>query len=129
MSNTAITEPTQIPPGLRPWQPGQSGNPLGRPKKDRAFAQLVQDYLEAEDPETKELRAHSLIASLYTQALGGNTAAAKELLDRGYGKAPQYIEFDIAALAEEIAGRSNGLTPAQIIQRAQELRREIHMVS
>jgi len=102
---------------------------LGRPKKDRAFAQLVQDYLEAEGPETKELRAHSLIASLYTQALGGNTAAAKELLDRGYGKAPQYIEFDIAALAEEIAGRSNGLTPAQIIQRAQELRREIHMVS
>lgn len=61
---------------LKPFKPGQSGNPSGRPKgiaaaarehKDRCI-QVLADALESDDQKTQ-------------------IAAAKELLDRGYGKA------------------------------------------
>lgn len=61
---------------LKPFKPGQSGNPSGRPKgiaaaarehKDRCI-QVLAEALESDDQKTQ-------------------IAAAKELLDRGYGKA------------------------------------------
>jgi hypothetical protein len=64
---------------LIPWKPGQSGNPGGRPKGIAAIArqhtdkavQVLVDGMESPDERVK-------------------IAAAKEILDRGYGKAPVF---------------------------------------
>jgi hypothetical protein len=91
---------------LRPWKPGESGNPAGRPKgiakavRERVPdpAALVDVLLEvANDPRAKPLERIS---------------AVRELLDRGYGKAPTFqaiegqdpLELDsIAAEIHQIA--------------------------
>lgn len=62
-------------PNAKKFQPGQSGNPGGRPKgiaaKAREYAdkamQVLADALGDEDPKVR-------------------IAAAKEIIDRGYGK-------------------------------------------
>ena len=61
--------------GLTPFKPGQSGNPGGRPKglgtKAREYGdkciEVLADALDSDDVKTR-------------------IAAARELLDRGYGK-------------------------------------------
>lgn len=61
------------------WLPGQSGNPGGRPKGIAAIArehtdkavQVLVEGMESADERVK-------------------LAAAKEILDRGYGKAPVF---------------------------------------
>lgn len=61
------------------WMPGQSGNPGGRPKGIAAIARqhtdkamdVLVNAMEEADPRVR-------------------VAAAKEILDRGYGKAPVF---------------------------------------
>lgn len=72
------------PKGIGGFKKGQSGNPLGKPK---------------ENPEIKELaRQHSTEAfNKIIQLMKSDDdkiafAASREVLDRGYGKAPQSME-------------------------------------
>ena len=63
----------------RPFLPGQSGNPGGRPKGIAAIARQHTDkavdvLVSAMDEDDPRVRV----------------AAAKEILDRGYGKAPVF---------------------------------------
>jgi len=81
--------------GLRPrWKPGQSGNPAGRPKKQICITTLTAEYLltipeSLPDgiPNTKKKTWAQLTAEkLVHQAVGGDTPAMRELLDRIDGK-------------------------------------------
>lgn len=74
---------------LKPWKAGQSGNPGGRPKGIAAKARELGD---------KAL-------DVLREALSDNDArtriaAAKEILDRGYGKAVQMTADVTKALDE-----------------------------
>ncbi len=65
--------------GLKPWQPGQSGNPSGK----------------AKDVITSRLRARrdadwdKLEKKLWSMALAGNIKALREIYDRVEGRVPQ----------------------------------------
>jgi len=65
----------------KPWlfKPGQSGNPGGRPKGIAAIARQHTD--KAVDV---------LVAAMDEDDPRVRVAAAKEILDRGYGKAPVF---------------------------------------
>ena len=59
------------------WQKGQSGNPAGRkPVRDRSIADMARDYA----PDAIKALVHAL------RTPGERVPAARELLDRGFGK-------------------------------------------
>jgi len=66
-----MTAAKKRPPGR--WKTGESGNPKGRPKGSGQVAQL-RAAIAAQVP--------ALLAKLMTQALDGDTAAARLLLER-----------------------------------------------
>jgi Family of unknown function (DUF5681) len=77
---------------LKPWQPGQSGNPGGRPRKyvSEAYEQLAFEPVPKKAGKTY---AELLALAQFRKALKGNTMAAKEVTDRLEGKAPQAVEL------------------------------------
>ena len=68
------------------FKPGQSGNPLGRPKSDKTIRELARVH-------TKDaLKTLSEIVKNPKSPDAARVQACNALLDRGWGKAPQYIE-------------------------------------
>ena len=68
---------------LKPWKPGQSGNPGGRPKRDLA-AEIARAIFE----QDSEVIARAFAAELKK----GNSKVFTALADRAYGKPRQQIE-------------------------------------
>ena len=90
---TEITKPPRIVG--RPFRKGVSGNPGGRTKEN----QWLRD--EARKHAAKSIRA-------LVRVLDGGTgsevvSAAKELLDRGFGKATQAINATVTVDASEMS--------------------------
>jgi hypothetical protein len=76
---------------------GQSGNPGGRPKRDREVEELAKAQGPAAIRRLTEIMTQ-------TEDLKVAKAAADSLLDRGYGKPIQQIkqQHDFGKLAEEL---------------------------
>jgi hypothetical protein len=85
---------------LKPFQPGQSGNPGGRPKR-KPVTELYEEILN--DPAQMEALKKAIGKAL----LKGNMAMVlqlKEMTDRVEGKVSQPIEADITvSLPDAIA--------------------------
>ena len=92
------------------FQPGQSGNPGGRPKGMAAIAHKVMAEAVAEGDMT---RAEALVRKLFELAMEGNVQAIKLLLDREW-PAPN---------RHEIAGADGGALQVEIEAAARELDR------
>jgi phage I-like protein len=75
----------------RPFQPGQSGNPNGRPKS-KPFKEALQRALNAAGDDRDMLEA--VATALVGKAMMGDVPAIKELADRMDGKVTQPIEGD-----------------------------------
>jgi hypothetical protein len=95
----------------RPWQPGQSGNPSGRPKKtpeQREIEELARTWSK---------RAMNRLGKIATKGEDKDAVRACEaILDRGFGRARQQVDVGVTMPsgvvilpAEEIDElRSNG---------------------
>jgi hypothetical protein len=85
----------RMPEGRR-FQPGNSGNPRGRPKRDLEVAELARDHTEA---------ALATLATIIEDAAApasARVAAATAILDRGWGRPPQALNVtQRLALSEE----------------------------
>ena len=106
-------EPTENSDGtvrnLRPWKPGQSGNPGGRPK---GVAKTVREVCGG----TPLLLAQVLLEiALDPKARDRDRiAAARELLDRGWGKAVGFADVESADPLEqdEVAAKIRSIAEA-----------------
>lgn len=75
----------------RPFQPGQSGNPNGRPKS-KPFKDALQKAISAAGDDNEALTRVAL--ALLAKAQEGDVPAIKEVADRLDGKATQPISGD-----------------------------------
>lgn len=83
----------------KPFQPGQSGNPGGRPKT-KPFRDALKRVLEEAGKDDERLR---LIAeALLGKAATGDVQAIKEMADRLDGKSTQPISGDDEADAIKV---------------------------
>lgn len=69
---------------LKPWKPGQSGNPGGRPKRDLA-AEIARAIFEQD--------SEAITRAFAAELKKGNAKMFTALADRAYGKPRQQIEF------------------------------------
>jgi len=74
---------------LRPFKPGQSGNPKGRPKGS-GITDRLKKLLEKEDGKIADALAQSIISA----ALRGDYRFVKEILDRVEGKVTDKLDID-----------------------------------
>jgi hypothetical protein len=95
---------------LVPPKKGEVRNPRGRPKKDYDLAALAQSHAEL---------AVKTLAQCLTDAEASwpaKVSAASELLDRGFGKAPQSLDVEhkvtLSDEFEAFVRRLNGQHPA-----------------
>lgn len=69
------------------WQPGESGNPAGGPRKEVSLTARAREILE-QDPERLEKMAETWLK----QVEEGKTEARRDLQDRTEGTSPKVIE-------------------------------------
>lgn len=75
------------------WQPGQSGNPNGAPKRAKIWREAINRAIkrrEQDDPQALEKLADKLLKAVDD----GDVGAMKEFGDRIDGKVPQGIGGD-----------------------------------
>lgn len=77
---------------LKPFKPGESGNPKGRPKKGETFTDALREKM------SKELLADKL----YALVQDGDLGAIKYAYDRVDGRPKETIEQTIRELPEII---------------------------
>ena len=78
---------------LRPWKPGQSGNPGGRPRT-KPITDRFRDYIETS--VGAETIADAIVKQWVEMIKAGDSAALKEALNRLEGATVQKIEAEIS---------------------------------
>ncbi len=80
---------------LKPWKPGQSGNPGGRPKRDVA-SEIARAVFEGNE--------EAIYRAMLKALKKGNPKVFKELAERGFGKVTQRVEIPgMENLADRLA--------------------------
>jgi hypothetical protein len=78
---------------LKPWKPGTSGNPAGKPKGTKHLSTRIREMLEDDTFEQKLTNgqlikgapAEAIIRTLITKAVAGDMRAFNLLAKYGYG--------------------------------------------
>ena len=93
---------------LAKWKPGQSGNPLGRPKRNLAWSDKIREIGDLINEETLVSNRETLIRDLYNIALDPKTSPTTRyqiavwLTEREEGKPVQKQEVEAKAWTQNI---------------------------
>jgi hypothetical protein len=79
---------------IKKWQPGQSGNPKGRPPKLISITSYLKEHLAEVDEATGKNYAELVALKLIELAIGGDLEAIREILNRVDGKVIEKHEID-----------------------------------
>lgn len=90
--STENTEVKQRPAHL--FQPGQSGNPKGKPKGARHFSTLIREAIQKVAEGDDEPADRMIVKQLVDKARKGDLSAIDRVIDRVDGKAEQTINLD-----------------------------------
>lgn len=108
----------ETPSPLRPpWQPGQSGNPGGRPKRkpvtEALLAELAKDH-----GKSGKSKLDAMVAKLVSTVIYGKAReaveAAKLIMSYTDGMPVQMVEVDVYDVARQLA-EARGLDPEKVI--------------
>jgi len=66
----------------RPFEPGKSGNPNGRPKGKPCLTELLRASLAEREFDGKRTKAQAVVDALIGEACAGKTAAIQQIFDR-----------------------------------------------
>ena len=72
----------------KPFLPGQSGNPAGRPPGKKYISEAMREYLEANPGKLKEM-----VQAAVDKSLEGDIMALKEIADRTEGKVKDELKL------------------------------------
>jgi Family of unknown function (DUF5681) len=88
----------RAPPRGRPFEPGKSGNPGGRPKGSTELRELARQHAPTAIEELARL-------ALKARSEAVRVSAIRELLDRGYGKTTSLpVAVELPAIGGELKG-------------------------
>ena len=119
-------EQETTPPAATRFQPGQSGNPLGRPKR-KPITELLAAELEKSAIKNGQTREQRMVERLVTIALTGKRSeslqAMKLIFAYRDGLPTQRLEVDFYDAARR-AAEERGLNPDRVIHLYEQLKRQ-----
>lgn len=106
---------------LRPWKPGKSGNPAGKPKGTKHLSTHIRELMEDENftvslsngDKFKGAPIKAIISALIIRALEGDAKAFDALAKYGYGTKPEPSR--ISEWAAPVVYLPKELPPASVI--------------
>jgi len=104
------------------FQPGQSGNPAGRPKSltlSEAFRRQLSQPVP-NDPHGRTF-AEVIAERMCVAASGGDVSAAREIADRVEGKPKQSVNLDMNVNDWRAVAQAHGLNEQDVLREAQRL--------
>lgn len=103
---------------LRPFKPGQSGNPNGRPRSALLSDALRRELVEQMPDAPEKTIAEGVAAKLIERALSGDVQAIKEVFDRAEGKVSQNIVADVGLTDWRVIANVHNLDEKEILNEA-----------
>jgi hypothetical protein len=103
---------------LKPFKPGQSGNPAGRPKSITLSEAIRLQLAKKVSAGSDYTYAEAIAQVLCVAAVRGNVNAAREIADRTEGRPRQSVDLDMNVHDwRELASR-HGLSEQDVIREA-----------
>ena len=81
---------------LKPWKPGQSGNPKGRPPKVRTIPDILRRLGQERVKDGEQTRLEAVLRKVYDLALEGQAWAVQFIAERTEGKAPERLQAQVS---------------------------------
>lgn len=104
---------------LTPWQPGQSGNPAGKPKGSKNRSTVIRELLAQPGLDGRN-NEYIMMQALLDKAQTGDVPAVKEIQDTMYGKMPDKVltaETDAETLERDVTDEALKHVPQEVLEK------------